>query len=412
VLHKSLGAGLLVLLAVAVLGAEEIKGKLKSVDAAKNLLVVTVGDRERSFTVGDDSKIVGGDDKEIKSRLKSKAFKAGATVRITTATKDGKEVIALVKVGDPPKPPPVAFTDPEKAGVDFTIQGEYEGTIAGKDRLAAQVVALGDGKFDVYFLRGGLPGAGWDGKTRSKAAAELDRDAKGAASARVSGGDWSGVCVPTGTPAFRGKTPRDEEFTLNHVLRKSPTEASKPPDGAVILFDGTGADEWNGGKLVEGNLLDRGPTSKKTFRDFKLHVEFRLPFVPAARGQNRANSGVYLQNRYEIQVLDSFGLDGKNNECGGIYEQTAPAVNLCYPPLSWQTYDVEFRMARFDASGKKTANAVVTVLHNGFKVHDKVEIPKQTGHGQPEKDTAEPISLQSHGSPVVFRNIWIVPLKE
>jgi hypothetical protein len=399
------------LLAGSVLFAEDVKALLKSVDAAQNTLLVRVGDKDRSFTVGDDTKIVIGGNKEIKDRLKSKAFKAGAPVTITTATRDGKEVVTMVKVGEPPKPPPVAFTDPDKAGVDFAIQGEYEGTIAGKDKLAAQVVALGDGKFDVYFLGGGLPGSGWDGKTRVKTAAELDRDAKETV-ARVSGNGWSGECVGTGTPALRGKTPKGADFLLQRVLRKSSLEGMKPPAGAVVLFDGGKVDEWNGGKLVEGNLLDRGPSTRKTFRDFKLHVEFRLPFVPAARGQNRSNSGVYLQDRYEIQILDSFGLEGKSNECGGLYEQVAPAVNLCYPPLSWQTYDVEFRMARFDAAGKKTANAVVTVLHNGVKVHDKVELARQTGHGQKEADTAGPISLQSHGSPVVFRNIWIVPTNE
>src|SRR5262249_9794574 len=152
-----------------------------------------------------------------------------------------------------------------------------------------------------------------------------------------------------------------------------------------------------------------GATTKKTFKDFKLHVEFILPFQPAAGGQSRGNSGVYLQNRYEVQVLDSFGLEGKDNECGAIYERFAPAVNMCLPPLQWQTYDIDFKMARFDADGKKTANARVTVLHNGVKVHDDVEVPGPTGFGQPEKDTPGPIYLQDHGNPVFYRNIWLVP---
>ena len=127
-----------------------------------------------------------------------------------------------------------------------------------------------------------------------------------------------------------------------------------------MLFDGTSADKWNGGRLVDGGLLAAGCTSKQKFHDFQLHIEFQTPFMPTARGQGRGNSGVYLQNLYEVQVLDSFGLEGKDNECGGFYSIKAPSVNMCYPPLAWQTYDIDFRAARFDPSGKKTQNAVVT----------------------------------------------------
>src|SRR5205823_3099151 len=130
---------------------------------------------------------------------------------------------------------------------------------------------------------------------------------------------------------------------------------------------------------------------------------------PAARGQTRGNSGVYLQDRYEIQILDSFGLDGKANECGAVYTRTAPAVNMCFPPLSWQTYDIDFRAARFDRDGKKTGNAVVTVRHNSITVQDHVDIAGPTGHGKPETPDPGPISLQNHGNPVAFRNIWILP---
>jgi hypothetical protein len=315
-------------------------------------------------------------------------------------------VIGVALVGEAPaqKKPVEAFTDPDKAGPDFAVQGEYEGTLGDgdKEKLAAQVIAEGDGKFTVHFLPGGLPGAGSDGKKKIKTAA-MTEDGKTTIS-----GTWAGE-ISNGK--LTGKMPEGVSFSLERVVRKSPTMDANPPDTALILFDGGGTDEWNGGKLVEDHLLAAGATTKKTFRDFKLHVEFRLPFMARARGQNRANSGVYLQNRYEIQVLDSFGLEGKSNECGGVYEQTAPLMNLCLPPLQRQSYDIDFRMARFAADGKKTGYARVTVLHNGVKVHDDVEIKGTTGHGQPEKDAPGPINLQNHGSPVVFRNIWLVPTR-
>ena len=170
-----------------------------------------------------------------------------------------------------------------------------------------------------------------------------------------------------------------------------------------------------GGKLVEGNLLNNGISTKRKFKDYKAHIEFRLPFMPDYRGQGRGNSGFYfLQGTYELQILDSFGLKGENNECGGIYTIKAPAVNMCYPPLSWQTYDVDYKAARFDADGKKIiAHPVVTVYHNGVKIHDKLEIPYCTeDHKRVITTNAGAIHLQNHGDPVYFRNIWLVEKKE
>lgn len=286
------------------------------------------------------------------------------------------------------------ITDPAQAGPDFAVQGEYK----GRAKLGAQVIAEGDGKFAVVFLPGGLPGAGWDGKKRLQASARTERG-----KVLVSGGGWSGVIADG---KLTGKTPDGGAFSLARTVRKSPTLDARPPKGAEILFDGSSADGWENGKRVEENLLNWGVTSRKALRDFKLHLEFRLAYMPDARGQERSNSGVYLQNRYEVQLLDSFGLEGRDNECGGIYSIAAPSVNMCFPPLSWQTYDIEFQAARFDSAGAKTANARVTVLHNGVKVHDRVELKGITGGGQPETDAPGPIHFQDHGCPVVFKNIW------
>lgn len=311
------------------------------------------------------------------------------------------------------------FTDPAKAGDDFKFQGEYEGTLADGSKTGAQVVAKGGGNFDVYLLNGGLPGAGWDGKTKLQAqanmltinwnAADVGKPVTELQLANLSGNGWSGT-IQNGV-VIHGKTPDGKAFTLKKVTRHSPNEGVAAPTGATILFDGTDTKQWQPGKLIEGNLLKWGAHSKKAYGDLKVHLEFRLPFKPKARGQERGNSGVKLQERYEIQVLDSFGLKGDQHECGAVYTLVAPLVNMCYPPLSWQTYDIDFRAARYDANGQKTADAVVSVIQNGVTVQDKTDIKRKTGVSKAEGPAARPLELQDHGNPVVFRNIWAVEPK-
>ncbi len=294
------------------------------------------------------------------------------------------------------KPIPT-FTDPQQAGPDFAVQGEYEGPDMG-----AQVVAHGDGRFAVVLYAGGLPGAGFNGKEKVKCSAKTE-DGKVLVS-----GPWSGG-ISGGKMSV--KDAGGASLELKKVERKSPTLGAKPPKGALVLFDGSNTNAWDAGKVVEDNLLDRGAKTKKLFKDFKLHLEFRLPYMPSALGQARGNSGVYILDRYECQILDSFGLEGKDDECGGFYKNAPPKVNMCLPPLSWQTYDIDFQAPRYDATGKKTAHARVTVLHNGVKIHDDFEIGGTTGGGRKEEDAPGPIRLQQHGNPVVFRNIWVVEPK-
>ena len=287
------------------------------------------------------------------------------------------------------------FTDPAKAGPDFAVQGEYTGP-----GVAAQVIAMGDGAFHVVGFAGSLPGAG-----ESERKKEAD-------------GKWEGTKVVFSAADVSGQiegtvlTATDAEgtkYVLNKTERKSPTLGAKPPEGATVLFDGTNAEAWSGGKLDADGNLQAGTLSKREFGDCQLHVEFRTPFMPNARGQARGNSGVYLQNRHEVQVLDSFGLSGENNECGGIYGKHRPKVNMCFPPLSWQTYDIDYTAARYDATGKKTSNAKLTVRHNGVLIHENAEVDvATTAAGQKDGPGAGPIQLQNHGNPVVYRNIWIV----
>ena len=182
---------------------------------------------------------------------------------------------------------------------------------------------------------------------------------------------------------------------------------AKPPAGAIVLFDGTNTDQWVKGKMDDRKLLLCNTETVKAFGSFTLHVEFLTPFRPMARGQGRGNSGVYLQRRYEVQVLDSFGLHGETNECGGLYRTARPNLNMALPPLTWQTYDIDLTAAKFEGK-KKTANAVITVRHNGVVIHDKLALPNKTGAGKPEAAAPGPIYLQGHGNPVFYRNIWIV----
>ena len=326
---------------------------------------------------------------------------------------------------DPPrKRERIALAEPTDVAKDpdFAIQGEYSGSITlnrGDVKVGAQVIAKGLGEFDIKITSGGLPGDGWDGKTTMKATAKRDGD-----TVKVAGGNF------TGTIADGKLTLKDGmkiDTTLAKVERKSKTLGAKPPEGAVILFGKDGDEmKWDNGRLFElsdGKFLtvakikkdgkEQGGNivTKEKFGAFKAHVEFRLAWMPNSGGQGRSNSGVYFQDRYECQVLDSFGLNGENNECGGIYTQHKPAVNMCYPPMAWQTYDIEFTPAAFDADGKKTKNARATVLHNGVKIHDDIEFPKNCPGGKDEAATPGPFQFQDHGDPVVYRNVWAVPVK-
>ena len=124
----------------------------------------------------------------------------------------------------------------------------------------------------------------------------------------------------------------EEVGVLPRIVRESPTLGQKPPEDAVVLFDGSSVDGWKPGRLGEDGTLIPKANSKHLFQSHQLHLEFITPYKPKARGQGRGNSGVYLQGRYECQVLDSFGLEGKMNEAGGIYSIKHPDLNMCFPP--------------------------------------------------------------------------------
>lgn len=287
---------------------------------------------------------------------------------------------------------------------DFAIQGEYVGEGVAEDgtpgKVGAQVVALGEGKFDVYVLIGGLPGDGWTpDRDRVRLSAVRDGEV-----VRIEGEGAVGEIRGGVMTLQKG----DAKAELKRTVRKSPTLGKKPPEGAIVLFDGTSGDAFEGARLTEDEAMLSDVTTKQKLEDYHLHLEFRLSWMPKARGQARSNSGVYLHDCYEVQVLDSFGLTGEDNECGGIYKVKKPDVNMCLPPLTWQTYDIDFTAPKYE-DGKKTANARLTVRHNGVVIHEDLELPGATPGRQGEGPGPRPFHLQGHGNKVVYRNIWLIP---
>jgi hypothetical protein len=200
--------------------------------------------------------------------------------------------------------------------------------------------------------------------------------------------------------------------------------ACERPERAVVLFDGSGFNGWRhrgSGAAVqwrlEGDAMVVVPgsgdiVSTETFADALLHLEFRVPDMPEAKGQGKGNSGIFLQGRYEIQVLDSHGWarPGKG-DCGAIYNQHAPLLNACRPPLQWQSYDIAFRAARVGEGGEVQEAARVTVAQNGLIIHNNVVLQGVTGGAADQSvGTPGPLRLQDHRNTVAFRNIWLLHL--
>lgn len=306
------------------------------------------------------------------------------------------------------------------------VMGQWEGRLRGGDGaeriLEAQIVAEGGDRYRAV-MRLDKDGAWNAGESTGRRKGQT----VAFSGSLILGQGPGGVCQLQGqvdsegfggTCADSGSTTR---FSLARVEHRPPRLGAEPPEEALVLFDGTSLDGWMqrdgqpaGWKLREDGSMEvaRGAIlSRQSFGDVRIHLEFRTPLMPEARGQARGNSGVYVQGRYEVQVLDSFGLEPMDNGCGAVYRIAPPGVNASLPPLQWQTYEIIFRAPRFDSSGSKTANARITVRQNGEVIHLNRELPRLTPGGvSNEENERGPLLLQDHRDPVRYRNIWVLPL--
>jgi len=296
-----------------------------------------------------------------------------------------------------------------------SVQGLYEGArtdSGGSHKFEARVVALGKGAYKVFIREAGKDGA----------VTKVELDGKTEGQAVTFSGTYGNACKASyADGAIKGTCGKDGKVQMKRIERVSPTMGAKPPAGAIVLIDGKNFDEvvarpGKDGKPQEWKVADDGGVlmakggirSKRSFGgSFKMHVEFKIPLKPDARSQGRSNSGCFMPNGGEVQVLDSFGMTTyKGGGCGGLYKYKDPdafdAFSLASaPPRQWQTYDIKYTVERKDS--KPVGRPIITVFHNGIKIHDKVQLRKNAKAG--------PLQFQDHHNPVQYRNIWVLPIK-
>ncbi len=314
----------------------------------------------------------------------------------------------------------------ERTVAQDLFMGEYEGTCRADDshktKATAKVVAEGPGYYRVLLqaepLVAGEPTAQFE-------IYGVQQGTSVNLFGRANATHWHGRIAGerlVADPGYYGMG-----VDLKKTTRRSPTEGLPPPSNALVLLafvPGQAPDPsaWTGAwkPQADGSLqCDPGKGSiftRQSFGDIKLHVEFWLPLMADSFGQGRANSGVIINNLYEVQVLDSFGLVPSSGDCAAVYSQARPVVNASLPPERWQTYDILFRAPRMNPDGTVREKARVTVEFNGVKVQDDVAIEGATAGHEPGKPPANaatgPLQLQDHGNRVRYRNVWLLDLKD
>lgn len=328
------------------------------------------------------------------------------------------------------------------AEADLKLMGNYVGEwFDAPDKsyqqinptLSAQVINVDIGVYDVKFVQNLNRRA--DPYYLAKGAPLFDDEI------RFGKDGWSFEIDEDGLTGYGTVYGKVAAFKLKRVILESPTLGKKPPKGATVLFDGSNFDAWEhtDGRpltwtLTEEGFMEINPSAahkdakppvggpintKETFKDVRYHMEFRYPVEPGKSGQGRGNSGLFFQGNdvayaFEVQILNSYGLEGYWNECGGLYRMIAPKVNAARPPLQWQTYDVEYRAARFK-DGELVKRPRITVWLNGVLIHHDQELFHGTQHVEAQRSNLPPeepgpIMLQDHSNRIQFRNIWVEEL--
>lgn len=295
-------------------------------------------------------------------------------------------------------------------------------------QLSAQVISIDEQRYHVKFMQ--------DLERRAHLYHEGEASVRGR-TIRYDNDGWEFVIDADG---MRGSAPWGDgraRFELKRVMLESPTMGIQPPENAVVLFDGSSLDEWqhadgraNTWHLWDDGVMEINPSrenedadppiggaifTKRKFKDVRAHLEFRYPVEPGKQGQGRGNSGFFFQGPYEVQILNSYGLQGLWNECGALYKLMPPQVNAARPPMQWQTYDVIYRAPVYDEGGNLLENPRITVWLNGVLIHNDVEIVFATSHTQAGRDVKPPLQpaplqLQDHSNRIQFRNIWVEEL--
>lgn len=314
----------------------------------------------------------------------------------------------------------------------YEVQGEYVGVTSAGDTLGAWVQARGNNSYYLTLLPGGLlrlPGragyGGWNRTSRYTGTATWNATTNAYVVTTAAGYSTTQITGTGTTRVLEGTGPAGITFSLNRVVRTSPTRGLKPKAewGTVVdLFDSARAAttpttefaKWIANNTAPqvrfGGYLYRGVRTAATHGAGFLHIEYMSPFQPTATGQNRGNSGVYLHSKYEAQVLDSYGLTGAANEAGGIYNVAVPLTNAALPPMTLQTYDIYFTPRTSGANGAAAGAAVMTVYLNGVLVQDSTPVAVTTEAGfSGSQLSAGALYLQDHSNDVVFNNIWFIP---